>query len=118
MLLLKIEISQSADVLAIFSFPGVSAFHYNKGIVESLHEAGHRITFLTPFASKVKPSQSLNVVELGTGLPKLFHRFSSAALANYTIYERMQFLFSYEEMYCSEIIKTQVIKVDIYLCTY
>lgn len=101
-------------MLGIFSYPGASNFRFNKAILESLHEAGHQITFLTTFASEVKSSPNFTFVDISDisgGRPNLVGGISPYLFARYALAETVQFLYAEEEKYCAEIIKTHIIKV-------
>ena len=101
----------AAHVLGIFTFPGQSNFHFNKAILQSLHEAGHRITFLTTFASAVKSTPNFTVVDVSGGIPNLVGGFSPEFAMSFTVVERSRFLFTHEEKFCSHVVQSPVIQV-------
>ena len=113
LLVATVDVSRSANILAVFSFPGMSNFIFNKGIVESLHKAGHHITFLTVFASEVQTAPNFTVVDIRGNFPDILGIYSAPELAHSSVLNRVRGWYGLEEMFCDRIVEAQVIQVTL-----
>lgn len=48
----QIDQIESAKILGVFPAPGKSHFFVGQSLMKALHEAGHEITFISPFTQK------------------------------------------------------------------
>lgn len=55
LVLISLKCAESAKILGVFPFPGVSHYILASKIMKGLAEAGHDITMITPYKLKDPP---------------------------------------------------------------
>jgi hypothetical protein len=100
----------TARILAIFPVAAKSHFTIGAAIAKSLNDAGHHITFVSPFPWN-ETSANYTILDSRFDSPVFVDESDIDSISSQTTQSLIQFLAGIEEKHCHDILKMEEIQV-------
>lgn len=106
----------SAKILGIFPVPARSHFNFNRQIMYSLLEAGHQVTFVSPFQEPNPSANFTYIVPKRTSVANS-ENVSRTDIMNTSVAHQMRLYRPMHFQFSSDLMKTSEIQVSYLVCS-
>lgn len=104
-------ITNGAQILGIFPAPGKSHFSFNEAMMRSLHNAGHEITFVSPFPYD-ESLKNYSVVDSRNNTPIFIHMMNGGATRDFSYSGLIPLGIEIENKLCKDVLGSSEIQVS------
>lgn len=113
--LVSLTISNGARILAIFPFPAKSHFSCDEAMIRSLYDAGHEITFVSPFFND-ESLKNYSAVNTRHNLPIYIGISSISEFRDLSFFESISQGIETVTQACKDVLGSSEIQVSSVLC--
>lgn len=105
----------AARILAILPFPSRSHFQFHRGVIQSLYDAGHQITFVSPFPTLITMPNATIIDSKTEKTTVHISEYSVFLKKEYTLWESDKFWKESGVQFCHDVLNLKQIQVGIML---